>query len=1041
MRPFHGVLALCLPAAAAAAPTFTGDVGADFVGSDVQTFADPNGIDVGVPSALPLGTISGNDIEDVRLSYDPLTDTLFFGIRTYGVATDVDGDGDPNRTSPELAGLGGVDLPDIGGAESFALLLDLDEDGILDVIAGVPNGADASGYVVAQFLGTPVAPAVSFGPPLAAPFQGSLFGAPTAAAPHLEFTLPNFSTLPSSTGAPVGLDFSMGVFLGSLSDAGIGEDFYPGVFQFTPVDLSNCGDGIVDPGEACDDGNTLDGDGCDTTCDVEDGFVCECAGGDRLDLGLVGASGLLGGTTAAFRGVFECPDGEVLYGLEGDFIDNCPGTILTMDLLCGTASLDGTEIVVSPQAPVPGVRPDGGQIDLPTSSYRITCPQDEVVVGLLGESGTTAPFNDIRATGVSQLQLQCAKPTLLNGQLSVGLISPEGTAIAEGNVLPGDTDVTCDADLVATGIGGWGRTLLDGARLVCSEGTGGCGAEPSECRPIQACGDGIVDVGEACDDGNTTSGDGCSATCTLEVCGNGVVDAGEDCDDGNTTDGDGCSAVCADEVCGDGIVQPGEDCDDGNTDDADSCSNSCELNACPAPEKVTWDLDACWSFSSDGTSSDYSDFDPVVLDVCDGTQVTATNLYRQQGQHSCTDDPAGNPGDAMCIGGDYHATHFTPDDDLALRWDVTVDATTSPSVLDGLSFLQKAPHTYVWSQAGFGTNSGPNNPPAKFGLRVLRDGHEIFRQVDVATSEDWEERAFDLSGLPQAAVAAGTTATFSFELLPYDHQGDNWHNGERQTVWDLEDFHVGVTCVESPCGTPDDHGPEICDGLDNDNDGHIDEIYGWRWEWDGHSGWIDDSAGEIHEVSVRYDETDETLTFVAVIEDDAHVDQDGFFLSLSDGPSPNQANGMAAFYFDDTGPDPILTVYAYNAEANTAGHQSWSYGGRDGFGHPGAPDPILSSIANPGAFPVLKDVHANDRVTYTFVVDASLINDHLPLYYSPAEWRGARLDDEIGLWFHPMTDIHSSYDASGYLTSWSYDEWGYLDFAHYHTYQWICPTD
>jgi cysteine-rich repeat protein len=32
----------------------------------------------------------------------------------------------------------------------------------------------------------------------------------------------------------------------------------------------------------------------------------------------------------------------------------------------------------------------------------------------------------------------------------------------------------------------------------------------------QSCGDGVV-AGEACDDGNTTAGDGCSATCTLET--------------------------------------------------------------------------------------------------------------------------------------------------------------------------------------------------------------------------------------------------------------------------------------------------------------------------------------------------------------------------------------------------------------------------------------------------------------------------------------------------------------------------------------------
>ena len=43
------------------------------------------------------------------------------------------------------------------------------------------------------------------------------------------------------------------------------------------------------------------------------------------------------------------------------------------------------------------------------------------------------------------------------------------------------------------------------------------------------CGDGVVDFGEACDDGNTLSGDGCSSVCLTEdsACGDGVIDFGE----------------------------------------------------------------------------------------------------------------------------------------------------------------------------------------------------------------------------------------------------------------------------------------------------------------------------------------------------------------------------------------------------------------------------------------------------------------------------------------------------------------------------------
>ena len=35
-----------------------------------------------------------------------------------------------------------------------------------------------------------------------------------------------------------------------------------------------CGDGRLDPGETCDDGNTLIGDGCNSACGVENGFNC-----------------------------------------------------------------------------------------------------------------------------------------------------------------------------------------------------------------------------------------------------------------------------------------------------------------------------------------------------------------------------------------------------------------------------------------------------------------------------------------------------------------------------------------------------------------------------------------------------------------------------------------------------------------------------------------------------------------------------------------------------------------------------------------------
>jgi cysteine-rich repeat protein len=64
----------------------------------------------------------------------------------------------------------------------------------------------------------------------------------------------------------------------------------------------------------------------------------------------------------------------------------------------------------------------------------------------------------------------------------------------------------CTTDAEATGAG-WG--YCDEDRTTCMPGT-----DPT--APV--CGNGIVEAGEACDDGNTVPTDGCSNTCTLTTC-------------------------------------------------------------------------------------------------------------------------------------------------------------------------------------------------------------------------------------------------------------------------------------------------------------------------------------------------------------------------------------------------------------------------------------------------------------------------------------------------------------------------------------------
>lgn len=79
------------------------------------------------------------------------------------------------------------------------------------------------------------------------------------------------------------------------------------------------------------------------------------------------------------------------------------------------------------------------------------------------------------------------------------------------------------------------------------------------------------------------------------VCGNGVVEAGEECDDGNAISGDGCNNDCRLPRlprCGDGIIDPGEQCD--GMAGEQPCGPNCMVVRPPAPRTSN---DRCKSFA------------------------------------------------------------------------------------------------------------------------------------------------------------------------------------------------------------------------------------------------------------------------------------------------------------------------------------------------------------------------------------------------------------------------------------------------------------
>lgn len=157
-------------------------------------------------------------------------------------------------------------------------------------------------------------------------------------------------------------------------------------------------------------------------------------------------------------------------------------------------------------------------------------------------------------------------------------------------------------------------------------------------RTDVACGDGIFDRGEACDDENSRSGDGCSDACTVEpgfdcegqpsacgtTCGDGVAVAQEECDDGGVANNDGCSASCT--------VEVGWSCDasgcvltcPGSTTDSDGDRVPDDCDACPGnDDRIDTDgdgvPDGCDACPGSDDSID-SDTDTVAdgCDLCEG---------------------------------------------------------------------------------------------------------------------------------------------------------------------------------------------------------------------------------------------------------------------------------------------------------------------------------------------------------------------------------------------------------------------------------------
>src|SRR5688572_10028727 len=352
-----------------------------------------------------------------------------------------------------------------------------------------------------------------------------------------------------------------------------------------PVCIINpCGNGRVDTGETCDDGNILSGDGCSPTC-----------GNESCGNGLVEPGE-------------RCDDNNTTNG------DGCSGDCLSLEE-CGNGIID---VKTGGSA---SERCDDGNT-VAGDGCRADCKEREFCNNGFLDPGEVC--DDGQPTGGP-----CSPDCMSGLGCGNGFLDP-GEECDDANVMDNDD---CRFPSCKHAVCGDGVDNTDGIRVEeCDDGTGGVPAESVDCNldcTLSECGDGKVNQVdlEECDNGTTNDTAGCDNDCTIPVCGDGHVNAvktpaeqcdpgavgadtsgcdsdcttpecgdnhinksftptggtePEGCDDGDQTAGDGCSAVCRIESCGNGITEAvnGEECDDGDTNDLNACRNNCQTPRC-----------------------------------------------------------------------------------------------------------------------------------------------------------------------------------------------------------------------------------------------------------------------------------------------------------------------------------------------------------------------------------------------------------------------------------------------------------------------------
>ncbi|MBU1123801.1 DUF4215 domain-containing protein, partial [Patescibacteria group bacterium] len=318
-----------------------------------------------------------------------------------------------------------------------------------------------------------------------------------------------------------------------------------------------CGDGIKDSNEQCDDGNTNDEDTCSNTCQA-----------------------------------LSCGDGitQLEYGEECDDENEINFDYCTND--CKDASCGDSIVQI-----VIGEECDDGNFeegDGCTSycslepGYLPVC--EDTDFGINYSVNGTLRFNRTWMSDPSPIFYtdKCYFPTDDRSHPSEWLeefYCDDGLRFANKNY---ECDRCCQ-----------GRCLnpdepvpSEGCDINCPTGSRICKSGTDQaCVPVNVscCGNGWIDIGEECDDGNRINDDNCTNECMDNpICGDNNPQGDEECDDGNNVNDDECTNECKNPVCGDNILQSDEECDDGNTENYDGCSDQCNKELTMLCEGDEW---------------------------------------------------------------------------------------------------------------------------------------------------------------------------------------------------------------------------------------------------------------------------------------------------------------------------------------------------------------------------------------------------------------------------------------------------------------------